>query len=528
MLSLVVALAAANAAAQPSAPEEALLTPASGAATRGGAAVAIDGDLALVGVPGTGTAATHGTVYAYRRTAPATWTLEQTIVDPEPAATNSGDTFGASVALSGATAVVGDPTHASRAGQAWVLTRDAGSGMWSAVAVLPPAGAPTRFGTAVAIAPPYVLVGAPDSGGGRAGAVVVFDLLGGLDAAQIATPADVTGAGLFGAAVAISAPPADTSTVIVGAPGSDRAYAFALPDGDPAWSSGTSFAATSSGRFGAAVALSPDGRVAVIGAHEESGRGAAYVLRRDTASGPWPDLGAATQLGGSDSASSDHFGSSVAAIDDVVVVGSPYRDASSADTGALYLFQRVDDAWREVSRYATSAPMTGDQLGVAVALTADSVLGGAPRPASTLGYAAVFPFPSELGEACELDARCASGLCVDGVCCNEPCGGGSVEDCVACSVATGASEDGTCGATREAMSCVGCGGEGTCGEGVCSASLGCDAGGADDAGAPPPHRVSGCKCGVAVPAGSRWGLEAGLMSALAWVAFQIRSRRARR
>jgi hypothetical protein len=53
-----------------------------------------------------------------------------------------------------------------------------------------------------------------------------------------------------------------------------------------------------------------------------------------------------------------------------------------------------------------------------------------------------------LGTGCTQGVQCQSGLCVDGVCCDSVCGGGAATDCQACSVATGASVDGTCGAAR--------------------------------------------------------------------------------
>jgi hypothetical protein len=53
-----------------------------------------------------------------------------------------------------------------------------------------------------------------------------------------------------------------------------------------------------------------------------------------------------------------------------------------------------------------------------------------------------------LGMACTRDAQCQSGSCVDGVCCESACGGGSANDCQACSVAAGGAVDGTCGAVR--------------------------------------------------------------------------------
>lgn len=48
------------------------------------------------------------------------------------------------------------------------------------------------------------------------------------------------------------------------------------------------------------------------------------------------------------------------------------------------------------------------------------------------------------GAACGRDPECGSGFCVDGVCCNEPCGDGRSDDCRACSVAAGGGADGVC------------------------------------------------------------------------------------
>jgi hypothetical protein len=47
------------------------------------------------------------------------------------------------------------------------------------------------------------------------------------------------------------------------------------------------------------------------------------------------------------------------------------------------------------------------------------------------------------GTPCAGNASCQSGLCVDGVCCAAACGGG-VDDCQACSVASGGQLDGQC------------------------------------------------------------------------------------
>ena len=48
------------------------------------------------------------------------------------------------------------------------------------------------------------------------------------------------------------------------------------------------------------------------------------------------------------------------------------------------------------------------------------------------------------GHTCTAGTQCTSGFCVDGVCCDSACGGGSTTDCQACSVAAGAATDGVC------------------------------------------------------------------------------------
>jgi uncharacterized protein (TIGR03382 family) len=49
-----------------------------------------------------------------------------------------------------------------------------------------------------------------------------------------------------------------------------------------------------------------------------------------------------------------------------------------------------------------------------------------------------------LAAACAADSECGSGFCVDGVCCNQACGGTVLDDCQACSAAAGASANGVC------------------------------------------------------------------------------------
>jgi len=78
-----------------------------------------------------------------------------------------------------------------------------------------------------------------------------------------------------------------------------------------------------------------------------------------------------------------------------------------------------------------------------------------------------------LGEACSEGAQCASGYCVDGVCCNSACGGSNATDCQACSRAAGAQVDGRCSPEADYTSCDDadrCSSYSYCRAGVCQSS----------------------------------------------------------
>jgi hypothetical protein len=75
--------------------------------------------------------------------------------------------------------------------------------------------------------------------------------------------------------------------------------------------------------------------------------------------------------------------------------------------------------------------------------------------------------PPALGGPCTKSADCTTGYCVDGVCCSSACGGGSPNDCQACSVAAGGSLDGTCTAAAAGRVC-------RPSAGVCDAAESCD------------------------------------------------------
>jgi trimeric autotransporter adhesin len=149
-------------------------------------------------------------------------------------------------------------------------------------------------------------------------------------------------------------------------------------------------------RFGQALALSADGHTLAIGAEGEASNatgvngnqgddsaadaGAVYVFTR-TATG-WEQQ---AYLKASNTRPADHFGNSVALSADgnVLAVGA-FREDSNAtgvnpapvtntapDAGSVYVFKRDASAWQQQAYVKASNTQSGDQFGIAVALSDD-------------------------------------------------------------------------------------------------------------------------------------------------------------
>ena len=111
-------------------------------------------------------------------------------------------------------------------------------------------------------------------------------------------------------------------------------------------------------------------------------------------------------------------------------------------------FKIVGDSWASEGEAGLALSGTGgNQYMLAYTRFDDSVTQRTPRIRARL-----LTWKSE-GATCSDDDDCASGYCVDGVCCDEACGAGSSSDCQACSKAAGAAVDGTCGAVGAGPIC---------------------------------------------------------------------------
>jgi hypothetical protein len=350
--------------------------------------VAISGDTALVGARSDDEAgAGAGSAYVFVRSA-GVWTEQQKLTAPEAAA---DDQFGCSVALSDDTALVGAPNRdegAEDAGAAYVFVRSAG--VWSLQQALtaPEAAAQRRFGRAVALEGDTAVVGTSDDT--SAGSAYVFVRTDGAWTEQQAlTASDGAQGDLFGVSVALSG-----NTALVGAIGdsdngtwSGSAYVF-VRSGDT-WTEQDKLVASDAATnqyFGCSVALSGD--TALVGAAGDSSgvSGAAFVFQRS--GGEWTEQ---RKLTADVPAIGDSFGVSVALHGDVALAGSMNQDGR----GAAFVFVRTPDDWVQLRKLTASDAALGEELGLSVALSADTALVGAPHDCEkgdNAGAAYVFDF----------------------------------------------------------------------------------------------------------------------------------------
>lgn len=305
----------------------------------------------------------------------------------------SGDKFGLSVALSadGSTALIGAPRASVLAGAAWVFVRAGGGWVQQGPKLAGPAGSEVaacaasedggekeegveepdecRFGRSVALSADgnTALVGAPLARG-HTGAVWIFTRsAAGWHLAQVLSDPDPEYKSHFGAGVALSA---DGRQAIVGAPADHfyRGRAWVFARSATGWSqqagplSGGGEAGQ--GRFGQNVALSGDGSIALLGAPSDGGSGAAWVFA--DSGGGWSEL--AGKLTGPGLSSGAGFGGSVALSSDgsTALVGAR---SNAENRGAAFVFSDAGGTWAQTGAPFAGSGEAGEEFGYSVALS---------------------------------------------------------------------------------------------------------------------------------------------------------------
>jgi len=345
----------------------------------------------------------------------------------------TGDWFGAYVAISGDTVVVGARYEDSNAtgvngnqsdnsapdsGAAYVFVRTGTT--WSQQAYLKASNADAydEFGP-VAIAGDTIVIGAPgeassaigvngdqsDKSAPGSGAAYVFVREGTNWIQQAYLKASNAEAGdAFGRSVAISG-----DTVLVGAnfesssaPGvngdqsnndrSNAGAAYVFVRSGTNWTQQAYLKASNpqeSASFGLSVAVCSE--TVVVGAFGEGNySGAAYVFARNGTN--WAPQ---AYLKASNAESNDFFGIDVSVSGDIIAVGANSEDSNASGVngnqndnsapyaGAVYIFLRNGDNWTQQAYLKGSNPEYNDQFGGSVSLSGDTLVVGAALESSS-------------------------------------------------------------------------------------------------------------------------------------------------
>ena len=244
----------------------------------------------------------------------------------------------------------------------------------------------------------YAIIGAPgdDSAAKNAGAAYIY-AFNGKDWKQEVklTVTDAGDGDAFGYVVSV-----DGTTAAVGAPkdddaGSNSGAAFVFVRDANRWKQQAKLIPKDLARsdaLGEAVDIQED--TVIIGApgHTPGGArfaGAVFVFVRDGDS--WRQQ---AKLIADDAAPSDRFGVSVGIEGDTVIVGSLLNDAGGTkDAGAAYIFVRDGNTWKQQAKLIAPKKRKGDHFGAGVATTGNIAVVGAPlREEGGLGAGAAYSF----------------------------------------------------------------------------------------------------------------------------------------
>ncbi|MFH1155613.1 MAG: FG-GAP repeat protein [Pseudomonadota bacterium] len=291
----------------------------------------------------------------------------------------SGDAFGASVSVSGDTAIIGadwDDDNGNASGSAYVFKRSNGTWVQQAKLTASDADADTNFGYSVSLSGDTAIVSAwgDDDNGLNSGSVYIFQRSGDTWTQQAKLMASDGAAGdSFGVSVSVSG-----DTAIVGAhydddAGTNSGSAYVFKRSGTIWTQQAKLTASDAAAFdyfGFSVSVSGD--TAIIGSTYKDKNGAAYIFQRsgDT----WTQQ---AKLTASDAAQSDAFGWSVSVYDDTAIVGATSNDDDGSFSGSAYIFKRSGTAWNQQTKLTPSPGAADLFFGYSVSLSGDIALIGA-------------------------------------------------------------------------------------------------------------------------------------------------------
>jgi hypothetical protein len=295
-----------------------------------GSAVAVDGDVAVIGAPGTNEAdpedpmCQSGSAYIFRFT-DGGWTEEAKLLATEP---ECGDWFGWRVAFAGDVIAIGAPLDDDMAGDAgavYVYRYDGSTWLWETTLQDPDGAVEDFFGHDVAICQDILFIGAAgdDEGAENTGSAFVYRH--------------------------------DGSEWIL-------EQKLLASDGE------------ADDGFAGDVAFRENMAVFGVSCDDDQGdrAGAAYVFRHDGAQ--WTEE---AKLLASDGVERDNFGNSVDTNGSVIIVGALNDDDFGPHSGSAYVFEKEGGDWIERAKMLPADGKEGDQFGWSSAIDGETAVIGA-------------------------------------------------------------------------------------------------------------------------------------------------------
>ena len=305
-----------------------------------------------------------------------------------------GDEYGWDVDIDGDTAVVGVPGDDTERGAAYVYVRTAAGWVYQQKLTASVRATGDRFGQSVAVSGDHIAVGAPGrtvSAQTEAGSVYTFQRVGGIwqPPAVRDNPAPQPGEA-FGWSVDI-----DSGTMVIGEPlsgsvyGPEHGFARVYVWNGSSWVflcglEDTEVDATGM-RLGWDVAVS--GQTIVTGSPFEDSRAGTVSV--------WIFTGLVYErqqkILVSGRAADDGFGSSVSVSGTTLVGGAPGRDLiAGMDAGAAYVYVNPGDAWEWEASLISPDPGEYEYFGMSAGLDGDALVVGEMQGSSGAGAAYVF------------------------------------------------------------------------------------------------------------------------------------------
>lgn len=344
-----------------------------------GWSVASLGSLVVVGAPqespAVGITDNPGKAYVFD----ASGSLVRQLVPASASERRRDDGYGRSVAAGGNIIAVGSPSAddlGNFAGEVFVFNAETGAQL----AKLVPTGNRrnpadgSAFGSAVSVSADRIVVGAPGTFSNArvsTGAIYLYEAATRRLIARV-IPQGARSIDNVGSSVAVAG-----GTVVAGAPFDDTraldagaVYVFNSADGTLRFKL-TATDGAASDVFGFAV--STNGALVAVGAHQDDDRGAAsgsvYLFNATTGA-------LVRKIVPDDGGSSDQFGIAVNLVGNLLAVGA-WGDLDGA--GSVYLFDVTTGA--QLGKFAASDAAPLDILGRSVAISNSGVIAGAPRDA---------------------------------------------------------------------------------------------------------------------------------------------------